>query len=315
MKLFIKILLITILYELNVKAREGHSNNLIFFIRGQKSLSNYWNNNASKSSEDAKIIFQNNEINNDITNNNVEKKNPLIIYLPGKKDEVYSKINFSLTDYSRLNDLSGFQRFISEIKLVAPSAEELISKGYDCSSIGLSCSDLKNYDFTINADEWLSKVDLKLFIESDILNNIENIEEQEKELFQYEIKNNYKLGNVWNKFISNIDKNEINVENIAYPDFVFRNYGSMPVYVYVGDTIFLKRDLNAESKNINDSILEKTQMLRLKLDTMGNRIIDKNIKNLASKIQMDENISFNNVIRNDASYSCQIFFGKYITYY
>jgi len=116
------------------------------------------------------------------------------------------------------------------MKLVAPSVENLISRGYTCESIGLSCTDLSKYNFEANKSKWLSKVNIKLFLES------------EDASYYYEIENLKSPTNEWNEVIGDININKLNNLNILYNNFVFRNYGTMPVYIFVGNTLFLKKN-------------------------------------------------------------------------
>lgn len=262
MKLINKLILAAAICKLKVKADQGIIGNLAFYGRGQRHLPNYWNDiDKTKGSVDAKVYFPYNESdeNTETTENAAEettenaenkenttdgivdnaKNNPLILFLPGKRSREFSRLDFFVLNDERSIDLTSFHRIKSEIKLVAPKADELISKGYTCESIGLTCSDLKSYDFDASKDEWLSKADIQLWLESKDANN----EEEDKELFHYDIKTNSELSTDWSEYVGNINKADFEVNsNYIYTDLVFRNYGTMPVYVYIGNTIFLKKD-------------------------------------------------------------------------
>jgi len=251
MKLYSKLILLAALCKLKVKADSGIIGNLAFYGRGQRHLPNYWNDiDKIRGSPDSKVYFPYNESDesteasgdanatSEITDN--AKNNPLVLFLGGKKNRQYTKLDFYVLNDERSIDLTSFHRIKSEIKIVAPEAKDLISEGYTCESIGLSCTDLNSYDFEANAAEWLSKTDVKLYLESEEANNDD--ENEYKELLHYEIVGNLKPDNKWNEFIGEIDKSQILDQNYVYTDFVIRNYGTMPVYIFIGNTIFLKKD-------------------------------------------------------------------------
>ena len=248
MRLNNKLILLAALCKLKVKADSGIIGNLAFYGRGQRHLPNYWNDNDKiVGSVDARVYFPYNEsdesteVTSEITDN--AKNNPLVLYLPGIKNRIFTKLDFYVLNDERTIDLTSFHRIKSEIKLVPPKVDELISEGYTCESIGLTCTDLKDYDFDANTAEWLSKADIQFYLESVDANNDDDYDESEKYLFHYKIEGGPQPSNNWSEFIGNIDKSEIiNSDELIYTDFVIRNYGKMPVYVYIGNTIFLKKD-------------------------------------------------------------------------
>jgi len=250
MKLLSNILFIAIFIKLKVTANQGIIGNLAFYGRGQRHLPNYWNDfDKIRGSEDAKKYFPYDE---SYEVDNIEElyetseisdeaqNNPLVLYLPGRKYRGYSKIDFYVLNNDTIIDLTSFHNIKSEIKLVPPTADDLISHGYTCENIGLTCSDLTKYDFNENVNEWLSNVDIKFYLESNDANN--EYDEFENYLYHYEIEGNIKPNNNWNEFIGEIDKSKLLNSEFVYTDLVFRNYGSMPVYVYIGNTVFLNKD-------------------------------------------------------------------------
>ncbi len=201
MKLLKNLLLIAALYKLQCKAAQSVASNLAFFGRGQRGPTNYWNDiNMIKGSNNAKVFYPYSESDSsDIykeNSENVKRKNteensfnnadsnyPLVLFLPGKRNAKYSKIAFNIVNNENIDiDLSHFHKIKSEMKLVAPTADDLISEGYTCESIGLDCIDLKDLDFKARKDEWLSKVDIKLYLESDEINNTEDNDLSPEEL-------------------------------------------------------------------------------------------------------------------------------------
>ncbi|OUM67639.1 hypothetical protein PIROE2DRAFT_67006 [Piromyces sp. E2] len=259
MKFLNNLILIAALCKLKVKADQGIIGNLAFYGRGQRHLPNYWNDiDKIKGDDDAKVYFPYSE-SDETTKTDKEtaaaetkptseivdnaKNNPLVLYLPGKKEREYSNINFYVLNDERSIDLFSFHKIKSEIKLVHPRAEDLISEGYNCENLGLQCSDLKSYDFEANTKEWLSKVDIKLYLESDETNNDEDYDEDDKKYYHFEIQGSPNPSNQWSEFIGDIDKSNLPVSTEAiYNNFIFRNYGIMPVYIFVGNTIFLKKE-------------------------------------------------------------------------
>jgi len=177
--------------------------------------------------------YDENSVNEDENDKYIDyaKNRPLTLFLPGRKDKEYSKLKFYVKEeeYTYIN-LVNFHKIKSEMKLVAPSVEDLISGGYTCESIDLPCTDLSEYNFEANKSEWLSKVNIKLFLES------------EDASYYYEIENLKSPTNEWNEVVGDINRNKLNNLNILYNNFVFRNYGTMPVYIFVGNTLFLKKN-------------------------------------------------------------------------
>lgn len=231
MKFFNRYILIGAICQFKVLAYHDFTNSLVFYSRYQENILNYWNDiNKVRGTHDTKVFLSNSEY--DENNKGDTQDNSLVLFLPGKKNFFYSNINIDITNDERTVDLTSFRKLKSEIKLVAPTANELISKGYTCENIGLSCVNLNDYDFNNNTKEWLSRVDLRIFLESD-----------EKYSDLYEITGNPKPSNVWNEFIGRIDKNTLPNKTLIYTNLVFRNYGLMPIYVYIGDTVFLKDDV------------------------------------------------------------------------
>jgi len=207
----------------------------------------------------------NNEENNEENNEDdadsfvdTAKNYPLVLFLPGKRNEEYSKITFNVVNDENTDiDLSSFHKIKSEMKLVPPTAEDLISEGYTCESIGLDCTDLKEFDFEARKDEWLSLVNIKLFLESDAINNEENDDiTTPEELMEYRIYYHYEIENLkpppsdkWSEVIGDIVSINFKDTNYSYTDFLFRNYGTMPVYIFVGNTVFLKKEPTAMVDN------------------------------------------------------------------
>jgi len=250
MKIFSKLLLITALCKLQCRASQEIIGNLAFFGRGQRYLPNYWNDiKDTKGSKDAKVYFPYNEFDeSDKTDNNTDivdnaKNHPLVLFLPGKKNRIYSNIDFQIKSEQTLINLSSFHKFKSEMKLVPPSVEDLKSDGYTCESIGLSCKDLSDYDFNANSKEWLSKVNIQLYLESEDANNEEYDDPEERRNYHYRIENLNSPTNKWSECVGDIIiTNFFDSFTFTYTDFVFRNYGTMPVYIYVGNTMFLKKN-------------------------------------------------------------------------
>jgi len=210
--------------------------NLAFFGRGQRQPTRYWNKVIRKSNG-AEVYYPFYKYDTPDADNQ-----PLVLYLPGMKDDEsgYSYINYYLDDDEDIN-LTQYHLVKSEIKLVLPSANELITSGYTCASIGLTCNDLTEYDFDTNLNEWLSKVDFKLYLESDDANNETYDNEDSKYLFHYQIVGEKEITNEWGEFVGSIDKSELINPEFVYNNLVFRNYGKMPIYIYIGNTIFLKK--------------------------------------------------------------------------
>jgi len=216
--------------------------NLAFYGRGQTTPSIYWNDiDKVRGSNGAKVIYPNDDYDNSVSRDeedaqeviNLAKNRPLTLFLPGKKDKEYSKLIFNINGDENYINLYNFHKIKSEMKLVPPTANDLISEGYTCESIGLSCTDLSKYDFEANKSEWLSKVNIKLFL---------GFEEEAYASNYYEIENLKSPTNEWSEVTGDINRNHIDNLNIVYDDFVFRNYGTMPVYIFIGNTVFLKKE-------------------------------------------------------------------------
>ncbi|ORX48690.1 hypothetical protein BCR36DRAFT_73100 [Piromyces finnis] len=217
--------------------------NLALYSRGTNDLPYLWDKgDVTNGSSDAKIYFPN-------KNGDDSENSPMILYLPGKKvKRNYSNIEFHLTKEPRVKfniNLGSFHKFKSEIKLVAPGIEELKNEGYTCKNIGLSCSDLSEYDFTIQAQEWLSLVDLKFVIEPEDYNRKYSYRDT-----YYEIENITPPTNEWMEMVGDIDSSKLlDDDPTLYTRFTIRNYGRMPVYIFIGNSIFLKKDPTVMIKN------------------------------------------------------------------
>jgi len=177
------------------------------------------------------------------------KNYPLVLFLPGKKNEEYSKITFNVVNDENTDiDLSNFHKIKSEMKLVPPTAKDLISEGYTCESIGLNCVNLMEFDFEARKDEWLSLVNIKLYLESDGFNKEEDSELSPEELKEYRAYYHYQIENLksptdtWSEVTGDIVNTNFKGNRYPYTDFLFRNYGTMPVYIFIGNTVFLKKD-------------------------------------------------------------------------
>ncbi|ORX35499.1 hypothetical protein BCR36DRAFT_375836 [Piromyces finnis] len=217
---------------------------LLSMVVGQRDLPRYWRGYEKiRGSNDVMVYFpydksyeseNNNASDKPIPTDIIDsaKNSPLVLYMPGASEGKYSNVNFSLYNDEIIINLANFHKIKSEIKLVAPSASELISKGYTCESLGLTCANLMDYNFEAKANEWLSKVDLRLYLESKEA-NYDNT---------YKIVDISKPTNKWSEYVGSINKASLINSELVYTDFVFRNYGKMPVYIYIGNTIFLKKD-------------------------------------------------------------------------
>jgi len=177
----------------------------------------------------------------DITNIVDSAKNyPLVMFLPGKKKREYSKLNFKFVNDDVYINLNGFVQLKSEMKIVPPTANDLKSKKYTCESIGLNCKKLEDYDFEANKEEWLSKVDLKLYTESDEVKEDPDLDELDRIYFSYELEEFTKPTTEWKECTAKIDPVNISPD-FVYNNFIIRNYGTMPVYLFLGNTYFLKK--------------------------------------------------------------------------
>ncbi|ORX80926.1 hypothetical protein BCR32DRAFT_327512 [Anaeromyces robustus] len=257
MKVAKKLLLIAALYKLQCfgSTLPEIVSNFAFFGRGLRHLPNYWKDTI-KGSRDAEVYFPYNvyddydETTKDTTvedgdNENIPKivdkaKNyPLVMFLPGKKSREYSKINYYFENEDTYINLNSFVKIKSEMKIVPPTAEDLISREYTCESIGLNCEKLEEYDFKANEEEWLSKVDLKLYAESDEVKEDPDLDESDKIFFNYELEDFTQPTTKWQECTANINPANISPDYV-YNNFIIRNYGTMPVYLFVGNSYFLK---------------------------------------------------------------------------
>jgi len=234
MYLLYKIILVVVICITKIASKTV--SNLAFFGRGQRQPLYYWNEVIRKS-DGAEVYYPFYKYDTADADNQ-----PLVLYLPGMKEDegYYTYINYHLDDDENIN-LTNYHLVKSEIKLVPPSANELITNGYTCASIGLTCNDLTEYDFNANVEEWLSKVDFRLYLESDDANNDDYDDESEKYLFHYRIVGEKAITNEWSEFVGSIDESELINPEFVYNNLVFRNYGKMPIYIYIGNTIFLKK--------------------------------------------------------------------------
>lgn len=272
MKILNSLILITTLYKLQCNAASsGIVSNLAFYGRGQRIPSIYWNDMKKiRGSKDAKVFFPYNESDGLNGNNSKREENaaneadlivdtarnyPLVLLLPGKKDKDYSSIIFNVVnDENTEIDLTDFHKVKSEMKLVHPTAEDLISEGYTCEKIGLDCTDLKQYDFEAKRDEWLSKVDVQLYLRSDncIIESLDDEDLSEDfvlDFCSYRIESNKGPTDEWSEVIGDIDDTMVKDPTSTYNDFIFKNYGSMPVYIFIGNTVFLKKAPTEMVKN------------------------------------------------------------------
>ncbi|ORX48691.1 hypothetical protein BCR36DRAFT_293278 [Piromyces finnis] len=260
MKFKNKLLLIPLVFcKLKCIFSNKITSNFVFYGRGQRNLPKYWNKNV-KGSNDADIYFPSSDI--DFSLNNNENDNaelidnvsnyPLVLYLPGKEDKSFSFLDFSIDLSDFPIKLTSLHKLKSEMKLVVPKVADLIKKGYTCQTIGLSCTNLNNYNFEKNIQEWLSKVDLRFYLEFERSDDSYNEGESETKYFSYQIENLSSPTADWSEVIGEIDKDKI--KNLYYDDynyfhFTFRNYGTMPVYVFIGNSIFLQKEPTIMVKN------------------------------------------------------------------
>jgi len=211
--------------------------NISFYGRGQASLATHWCSAESiNSSTGVQIYFPQEDKTQSAATNNKIRNYPLIIYMPSKGKKDYSYINFSLTNPSA--DLLESSSIKSELRISVPNVDDLIAEGYTCESIGLTCTDLKSYDFTKNEKEWLSKVDLRFYIESDDIRSDPQYDNDEIEYFRLRLSFG-QLSTSWKEYVSKISFEEY-YENLPYREFLIRNYGNMPVNIHIGNTLFLK---------------------------------------------------------------------------
>lgn len=252
----------------------GIFGNLVFFGRGQRHLPKNWCELEDISvSGNAKVYFPYSSLDveeepskdpdEEPTNNPEEETQskrdnigaivdtaanyPLSIYLPANAEQGYSEARFEVlrsdkifsgTSTTEVPEItfSEFKTLKSELKLTPPTVEELKSGGYTCESIGLDCNDLSEYDFKASTD-WVNHVEIKILFEDPVGIN-EVIYEDEKESYRKELELNNEPTNEWQEIIVPI--NIVTETGTLFTSLMFRNYGKMPVYLEVGNTIFLK---------------------------------------------------------------------------
>ncbi|OUM57242.1 hypothetical protein PIROE2DRAFT_17830 [Piromyces sp. E2] len=209
--------------------------NIVFYGRGQGSLATHWcTTNNIKSSSGVNIYFPvENEI-QDTDKFNIIKNNPMIVYMPtgGKKD--YSFVDFGLANTNI--DLLDFQSFRAELRISVPKIEDLIAEGYTCESIGLKCTNLKDYDFSKDESKWLSKVDLKFYLESNGINTNNYYTDEERDYYRINLISE-PLTTTWSEYEGKIEIQNY-YEQYPYTNLVIRNYGSMPINIHFGNSIF-----------------------------------------------------------------------------
>jgi len=201
--------------------------NLVFYGRGQNRLAELWNENKDiEGSEGVAAYFPSND--NSTEESITFSNKPLVLYLPGRLNNKYSYASFhTIYDKGSIN-LYTYHMIKSELKLIPPTVEELINSNYTCESLNLSCSELSEYDW--NEDyEWVYNTDIRLFLRSE-------------ELDEYEIELDSKITNRWQECIGYIYNDKKEYKRINFNELVIKNYGSMPVYILVGNTMFLKRE-------------------------------------------------------------------------
>jgi len=208
---------------------------LVFFGRGQEHLARNWNgNNEIQGSKGIKTYFPRCKDCEEATNedDNSERKipssnKPLALYLPGNSSD-YSYVSFHTVYENGSINLFAYHMLKSEIKVVPPTIAELKKEGYSCDSLGLPCTELEEYDFNIEK-EWMDRTEIRFAIRSE-------------EGIEYEINMNSKPRREWREHVGYISNNEGKYENVSFTEFVIKNYGRMPVYVLIGNTVFLKKD-------------------------------------------------------------------------
>lgn len=227
------IFFLTIISILNHQLLAADIGNIVFYGRGQASLSTHWCSTEDiKSSSGVNVYFPEK---GDNQSTNV-RNYPFIIYMPDKGKKEYSYIDFSLSNNAI--DLLNAVLLKSELRISPPKGEDLIEAGYTCESIGLSCSNLKDYDFEKNEDEWLKNIDIKFYIESSEINNSIYYGDDEKEYYKLEIPIG-SLSTKWKEYEGKIYFQNY-YENSPYTNFIIKNYSSMPINIHIGNTIFLK---------------------------------------------------------------------------
>jgi len=242
MKLYTKITPIFIFFVHKIfgdAANKKYYGNLAFYGRGQSELAKYWNNiDEIKYSENVKIYFPHNET--------TIQNQPLVMFLPGKKKNPYSKIEFHiLFKYNTGISLNQYHKIKTEMKVVPPPLDELISEGYTCESIGLPCDNITDYNFDSKPSEWLSYVDLQLYLEASDGDKRQNLNDIDNTNYSYKIENFTSPSQQWNECTGDIVYTHFNnTQNLSinYNSFVFKNYGTMPIYLLLGNTMFLKKE-------------------------------------------------------------------------
>ncbi|OUM67638.1 hypothetical protein PIROE2DRAFT_58674 [Piromyces sp. E2] len=236
MKLLIFILIVGLYIKVTLEKLLG---NFVFFGRGQRKLPKYWSDLSEiKVSKNSKVYFPYHKYDNDPEKPNTtdEAKNyPLTLFLSGKNDEEYSEIRFN-TDRNDDINFKDYTYFKSELKFRIPKAKYLVNDGYTCENIGLSCTDLSQYDFSKN-NEWLNLIDFKIFFEDREISESTTYSNEEKKNLNYELTT---FGTPTTEWKEHVAKIEIKDSNLQYTSLVFRNYGKMPVYVSIGNSIFVK---------------------------------------------------------------------------
>ncbi|OUM68765.1 hypothetical protein PIROE2DRAFT_3454 [Piromyces sp. E2] len=245
MNLLIKVVLIFIFIVYKVfgddVVNEKYYGNLAFYGRGQRKLANYWNNiDEIKCLGKAKVYFPYSEFfEQNIHNEDSAQNQPLVMLIPGKIRKSYSRIGFFIpSKYNTNISLNQYHKIKTEMKVIPPSIDELVSEGYTCDNIGLPCENIQDYNFNENPSEWLSHVELQLYIESSNINDSEDLEEKDKMSYHIRIENFTSPTQQWSECTGDIISSNFN----DYDSFVFRNYGTMPVYLFLGNTMFLKKE-------------------------------------------------------------------------
>jgi hypothetical protein len=291
MRIASKIVIVATLCFLYTKATTDIIGNLAFYGRGQRHLPNYWNDIKDiKGSNHAKVFFPFNDSDDNSTEGakreeaassndivDVARNYPLVLYIPGRpKNGNYSSIVFSVigNDKEEPIELTSFHKIKSEMKIVPPRVTDLVDDGIvelnedgsfknlginpedlNHENIDLQSIDINNLDLSKNIDLWEQNVDIRLFFESEEINNDPEYTKEEILLYHFEIDNFEQPTTRWKECKGDINKSKIISSNILYSDFVIRNYGVLPVYLYIGNTIFLKKEptvMVKEGKNQNE---------------------------------------------------------------
>ncbi|ORX80927.1 hypothetical protein BCR32DRAFT_293567 [Anaeromyces robustus] len=238
MKSYLSLILIIFFFFHHTNANKLFGN-LVFFGRGLRDLPKYWN--EIEVTKNSYVYFPYSKYDSDQTNlssSSDEAKNyPLVIFLSEKNDKEYSEVRFEIekNDYVKLNDYTYFK---SEIKFRIPKSKYLINDGYTCEKLQLPCTSLDKYDFS-NNNEWLDLIDFKIFLEDYSVKNDNTMTENDKKKISYELKDYNKITTEWQEINVKIDSMD---KEYNYTSLVFRNYGNMPVYVSLGNTMFVKSE-------------------------------------------------------------------------